>query len=200
MSGSPPTGDAGAQGLDIGTLRAQIPVQATDQSGDPDDRALDRHHLRVVAMEPAIGPALDRFHEALSVDTTRSRFLGVHPHLSPAELMRFTHVDHDEREALVVVDPQGEVVAVGRFDRLPDQPSHAEVAFVVADAWQHRGVGSALFTRLTARACELGVTRLVADTLASNRAMRTVFRHGGHPVREDLGAGVVTVTIELTPS
>ena len=70
----------------------------------------------------------------------------------------------------------------------------------MADAWQHAGIGSALFARLAARARAVGIERLVADTLAGNRAMRAVFRHAGHPVDEHLVDGVVAVTIELSPT
>ncbi len=97
----------------------------------------------------------------------------------------------------MALDDAGEIVAVARFDRVTSRT--AEVAFVVADAWQHRGIGAALFTGLAGRAQELGIDQLVADTLAGNRAMRAVFRHAGHAVDEQLASGVVTVTIELSP-
>lgn len=46
-------------------------------------------------------PWLNRFHERLSRETTRLRFFNLHPHLTPRELERFTHVDHRDREAIV---------------------------------------------------------------------------------------------------
>ena len=155
--------------------------------------------LRVEPMEPALAAALVRFHESLSPATTRSRFFVAHPHLTIEEVTRFTEVDHDEREALVVLDGDRELVAVARFDRLAPGSAVAEVAFVVADAWQHRGIGAAVFGALVERATELGVRRFVADTLAGNRAMRTVFRHAGYPLTEVVADGVVQVTIELEP-
>lgn len=160
--------------------------------------ALDRLGLRVVPMSADHAAALVRFHDTLSVETTRSRFFSVHPHLSATEVTRFTTVDHQEREALVALDAGGEIVAVARFD--VTAPGTAEVAFVVADAWQHAGIGSALFARLAVRARAVGIERLVADTLAGNRAMRAVFRHAGHHVDEHLVDGVVAVTIELSPT
>lgn len=167
-------------------------------SHDPDQ--LERLGLRVVAMSPELAPALDRFHEHLSPATIRNRFFSMHPHLSSAELDRFTSVDHDDREALVALDGEGEIVAVARFDRLAPGSTVAEVAFVVADAWQRRGVGGALFARLAARAREVGLTRLVADTQADNQAMRSVFRHAGLTHRETLQQGFVQVTMDLAPT
>jgi RimJ/RimL family protein N-acetyltransferase len=167
----------------------------SDHRAAPD--AIDEWGLRVVAMTPDLGAALEAFHETLTVATTRSRFFAVHPHLSPAEVTRFTTVDHRDREALVALDPAGAIVGVARFDRLVSGSPIAEVAFVVADEWQHRGIGAALFRRLVSRAVELGVERLVADTLAGNRAMRAVFRHAGFPCQEQLADGIVRVTIEV---
>jgi GNAT superfamily N-acetyltransferase len=141
---------------------------------------------------------LDQFHHTLSGETIRSRFFSVHPQLSDQELHRFTHVDHLDREALVAVD-QGEIVGVARFDRLGDGGDEAEVAFVVADTWQGRGLGTVLFERLAARAREVGISRFVADTLFVNRRMLAVFRATGLQHAERLDGGVVHVVLELGP-
>jgi RimJ/RimL family protein N-acetyltransferase len=161
------------------------------------DDAIDRAGLRVAPMTPAHAAPLVRFHETLTPRTTRSRFFAVHPHLSVAEIERFTDVDHEDREALVVLDADGELVAVARFDRLAPGAAIAEVAFVVADAWQHRGLGAALFARLARRAATMGITCFRADTLVENQAMRAVFRHAGYPVVEVFADGIVRVTIDL---
>ena len=141
---------------------------------------------------------LDHFHHTLSSETIRLRFFGVHPDLSDQELHRFTHVDHVNREALVAVHG-GEIVGVARLDRLSDGGDEAEVAFVVADAWQGRGLGTVLFEQLAARARELGVSRFVADTLFHNRRMLAVFRATGLPHAERIQGGVVHVVLELDP-
>jgi GNAT superfamily N-acetyltransferase len=139
---------------------------------------------------------LEDFHSTLSPETTRLRFFHLHPELSEREIHRFTHVDHEDREALVAVH-DGRIIGVARFDRLGDGSSEAEVAFVVADAWQGRGLGSVLFRRLAARAGELGVRQLVAETLFRNRRMLAVFRHSGLPCAETLEGDVVRVTLDL---
>jgi RimJ/RimL family protein N-acetyltransferase len=149
----------------------------------------------VVPIEPADAERLLQFHRRLSAETIRRRFFSIHPELSPDELHRFTNVDHLDREAFVAV-ADGEIVAVGRFDRAPDA-SDAEVAFVVADGWQGRGVGTALLRRVISRARQVGVRRLVAQTLSGNQAMLAVFRHSGCTVRERAAQGVVDVTIDL---
>jgi GNAT superfamily N-acetyltransferase len=123
------------------------------------------------------------------------RFFSFHPELSPDELHRFTHVDHRDREAIVASDGT-EIVGVARFDRGPD-PSVAEVAFVVADSWQGRGLGSLLFRRLAERARAVGVRVLMAETLPDNTAMLAVFHHGGLPWTSAFGDGVVQLEMQL---
>ena len=138
---------------------------------------------------------LARFHHTLSPETTRLRFFTFHPELSADELFRFTHVDHRDREALVAV-VDGEIVAVARFDRL-EGGDDAEAAFVVADSWQGRGLGTLLFRALAARAREVGIKRFRAETLAENQRMLRVFHHAGLPYQHRFEDGVVQLTLEL---
>lgn len=148
-------------------------------------------------MAPDFADALVRFHEQLSSVTTYRRFFGAHPRLTNDELSRFTHVDHRDREALVVLDPTGEIIAVSRFDRHGPGSTTAEVAFVVSDPWQHRGVGTILLDHLVEQGRAVGVTRFVADTLATNHAMRQVFRYCGLPVAESVEYGIAQFVIDL---
>jgi GNAT superfamily N-acetyltransferase len=155
----------------------------------------DGTSVRLEPMRAEDEGRLLRFHETLSPETTRLRFFTFHRHLSEDELHRFTHVDHRDREAmLAVVD--GEIIGVARFDRLPGT-ADAEVAFVVADAWQGRGVGTVLLGGLVGRAREVGVTRFVADTLSGNWRMLNVFSHSGLPMTQAWDPDLVRVTLRL---
>jgi RimJ/RimL family protein N-acetyltransferase len=155
-------------------------------------------HDRIAVIRPIAatdGASLDRFHEGLSDETTRMRFFVLHPHLTPSEVDRFVHVDHHDREALVAI-ADDEIVGVGRFERLADS-NDAEVAFVVTDMWQGRGVGTSLFTALVERARSEGVERLVAETLGDNHRMLAVFHHAGHVVESSIEAGVIRVVLDV---
>lgn len=154
--------------------------------------------VAIVPMHSTDSDRLMRFHGTLSAETTYSRFFSFHPELTSAEVQHFTHVDHRDREALVAV-ADDEIVAVARFDRLPEIVE-AEVAFVVADSWQGRGLGSLLFDRLVELARVVGVERFVADTLTHNRRMLAVFRHAGLPITERVEEGVVRLTLQLDPA
>ena len=95
-------------------------------------------------------------------------------------LERFVNVDHQHREALVAVF-DGDILGVARYDALAD-PVLAEVAFVVEDAHQGKGIATLLLHRLADAAAERGITEFRAMTLAENREMRNVFLHSGYAV------------------
>jgi RimJ/RimL family protein N-acetyltransferase len=145
-------------------------------------------------IEPSDADALVRFHERLSPESIRMRYFSSHPHLSQIETARLTTVDHRDRQAFVVV-ADGEIVGVGRYVRA--NTDDAEVAFIIADAWQGRGLGSVLLQQLAGHARRCGFRRLTASTLAHNRPMLAVFRGSGMPMRMSLDAGVVDVSLTL---
>ena len=177
-------------------------VDPTRPGADPGPRELvllrDGTTADLVAMDPADEVRLLRFHGTLSADTTYLRYFSPHPHLSQDELHRFTHVDHQDREAVVAL-VDDEIVGVARFDRIDHGPE-AEVAFVVSDAWQGRGLGTALFRHLVDRAVAAGVQRFTAETLPHNRRMLAVFCHAGLPHTTRFADGVVDVVIDLPPA
>ncbi len=148
-------------------------------------------------IRPDDGPGLRRFHRHLSRRTTYLRFFGVHPELSSQEVDRFTHVDYQDRLALVA-EVDDELVAVGRYDRTPHS-TEAEVAFVVADAYQHHGLGTCLLDDLAAAAWQRGITTFTAMTLTENRTMRDVFRASGFPVASRLDRETVFLRFPIDP-
>ena len=146
-------------------------------------------------IESSDADRLMRFHEALSTETIRRRYFSRHPHLKDSELVHLTSVDHVAREAVVAI-VDDEIVAVGRYERL-DDPSVAEVAFVVADPWQGKGLGHQLLQRLAEAATAVGIRSFVADSLVENRRMLGVFLSSGFVVRSHTSDGVTTVEIDL---
>ena len=118
----------------------------------------DGRVVQVRPIDPTDAARLVHFHESLSPETTRLRFFTPHPYLSEAEVARFTTVDHHDREALVAL-ADDELIGVARFDREAGSQD-ADVAFVVADAWQGSGVASLLLEHLAARARTEGLTTL----------------------------------------
>ncbi len=167
--------------------------------GSRDDIEL-RNGTRVQVRPVASGDAaaLLRFHQRLSSETIRRRYFGAHPRLSEVEAELFTTVDHHDREALVAV-VGSQIIGVARYERTM-APTDAEVAFVIDDPWQGHGLGTALLERLTTRAREEDVHRLVAETLSENRAMLTVFSRAGFVLAGswDHGVGLWVRTLDTT--
>ena len=154
--------------------------------------------FRLRPIRPDDAPRLVSFHRELSPHSVYMRFFTFHPTLSDAEVARFTTVDYVDRLALVATVGD-RLVAVGRFDRAPGE-TEAEVAFIVADEYQHHGIGTLLLDELARAARERGVETFKADTLAENSAMLDVFRHAGFPVTSSIEYGTVTLRfpIQLT--
>ncbi len=124
--------------------------------------------------------------DRLSPETRYRRFFAPLDRLTEQDLRYLTEVDHHDHEALVGLDPKdGSIVGVARFIR-SDDPLEAEVAVVVDDPWQGRGVASALLERLIERARDEGIDHFIALLLSENADAIELFRHiapGGSWVR-----------------
>lgn len=155
----------------------------------------DGASVQIRPMHRTDADRLVRFHHGLSPETTRLRFFTFHPELSPREVEHFTHVDHRDREALVAT-VDDDIIGVARWDRVA-APNSAEVAFVVADDWQGRGIGQALLMALAKRARGAGVDTFVAQVLPDNTKMLAVFRAAGSAMKHNLADGVIDVEIPL---
>ncbi|PXY19552.1 bifunctional GNAT family N-acetyltransferase/acetate--CoA ligase family protein [Prauserella muralis] len=152
-------------------------------------------HLRPVVPTDADG--LVALHGRLSERTRYLRYFGAYPRIPARDLERFSTVDHHDRVAFVALLGD-DVVAVGRYERLDE--SSAEVAFVVDDAHQGRGLGSILLEHLAAAASESGLRRFVAEVLAENSAMIRVFRDAGYQVSRAFEEGVVHLEFDIDPT
>ena len=154
--------------------------------------------LRVRPISAGDRDALRDAFEKLSPESRYRRFLAPVQHLSAAQVGAFTRVDHDSQEALVAIDPQGEIVGVARFVRDAARSDTAEVAVTIADEWQHCGVGTALLHRLAERAEDLGIERFVATCLIGNNDMLQLLREVGISfTTAGASCGAIEVEVEL---
>jgi acetyl coenzyme A synthetase (ADP forming)-like protein len=156
---------------------------------------VDGTTVHVRPIRPDDADDLVAFHARLSPQSVYRRFFTPHPVLRPDEVERFTTVDYRNRFALVALI-DGQLSAVARFER-QDDSTQAEVAFVVEDRHQGRGVGTLLLELLAAAARERGVRRFVAETLLENAAMLAVFRDAGFPLERTFDAGVASVSFPV---
>ncbi|MCL3818564.1 bifunctional acetate--CoA ligase family protein/GNAT family N-acetyltransferase [Aeromicrobium wangtongii] len=152
---------------------------------------------RVAQLRPIQETDADRFIEFYSRVSDESkyfRFFAPYPTLSAKDVKRFTSVDHDRRVAFVVT-MHSAIIGVGRYDAVSDE--EAEVAFLVEDAQQGRGVGQLLLEHLAQAGRERGIRRFVADVLPANARMQQIFREMGYQIQGMIEDGVQRLTFEL---
>jgi acetyltransferase len=122
-------------------------------------------------LHPNDEPMLRAWFKSLSPQSRYHRFHGQVAELSPAAWRYLTRIDqHDHVGILAMMD--GELVGVGRMIRLSDAPDIAEVAFLIGDGQQRRGIGSVLRDLLVQIGRSRGYRRLYAFVLPENIAIR----------------------------
>ena len=158
----------------------------------------DGQSLRLRSPMSADTDALVAFFNGLSERSRYLRFQGTVA-LDTALVMPFLEPDWNERGSLVgttQVEGKERLVALASFARLRD-PTTAEVAFAVADDQQGKGIGTRLLEQLAELAGSTGIHRFVAEVLAENVAMLSVFAEAGFDLSRELGGGVVEVTFPI---
>ena len=117
----------------------------------------------------------------LSDESTYRRFMAfkrIHPH---EDMQKLVDLDSEQNMALVVCIPHGageDIVAMARYDVTP-ATNLADIAFVVRDEWQGKGIGTLLLTRMCEIARARGLSGFTADVLRTNRPMISVFQNSG---------------------
>jgi acyl-CoA synthetase (NDP forming)/RimJ/RimL family protein N-acetyltransferase len=152
-------------------------------------------HIRPIRPEDA--DLLVQFYERVSERSKYYRFFSPMPHLSDRDVTRFTQVDHDRRVAFVLT-LQGQMIAVGRYDVVKD--GEAEVAFLVEDQHQGRGIAQILLEHLAQAGRERGVERFVAEVLPDNQRMIQTFRDAGYRVVSAYDEGVLQLEFPIEPT
>ncbi len=196
------------------TSTRQGPPTATTPDGHPSREPWDypRHWIAdvlasdggVVHLRPIVPDDADRvvaFHGRLSERTRYMRYFGPTPTLPPREVARMTTVDYQKRVAIVAV-LGGEIIAIGLYEGLgfDGKPESAEVAFVVADDHQGRGLGPILLEHLAGIAAENGFTRFEAEVLSENPNMVAVFRDAGYQLSRSFDGSTVHVEFLIDPT
>ncbi|MER5181980.1 GNAT family N-acetyltransferase [Streptomyces sp. NPDC002896] len=160
--------------------------------------------IRPITIEDA--DRLVSFYEQVSDESKYYRFFAPYPRLSAKDVHRFTHHDYVDRVGLAAT-VGGEFIATVRYDRInahgmpASAPAdEAEVAFLVQDAHQGRGVASALLEHIGAVARERGIRRFAAEVLPANTKMIKVFTDAGYTQQRSFEDGVVRLEFDLEPT
>lgn len=178
-------------------LHASLPEDALRLTGTL--RLRDGAVVGVRPLRPDDCQRIQALHSRLSFDTIVFRFFRALPRLNDDTARHLTHLDYESRMALAATLDEGadeRILAVVRYERIG--PETGEVAFVVEDAWQGRGIATALLHLLARYARSHGFTSLVAITMGDNVRMLEVLRHCGFPTFARYDSGEIHVTLDIT--
>jgi acyl-CoA synthetase (NDP forming)/RimJ/RimL family protein N-acetyltransferase len=152
-------------------------------------------HIRPIRPDDA--DLLVEFYSRVSAESKYYRFFSPMPVLSERDVRRFTQVDYVSRVAFILTVAD-EMIAVGRYDAI--DKDRAEVAFLVEDKHQGRGIGQLLLEHLAQAGRERGIERFVAEVLPDNQAMIHTFRDAGYRVASAYDGGVMELTFKIDPT
>jgi RimJ/RimL family protein N-acetyltransferase len=155
----------------------------------------DGTRIQLRPIRPDDQAGLIEFYDRLSRHTAYQRFFTVMQRLPPDWAKLLATVDYRRRLALVA-EHAGldglELAAVGRYEPT-DREDTAEVAFVVQDGWQNRGLGTILFQSVLAAAADRGIRRFVAYVLADNSRMLDLIRRCSDVEQRKIEQGIVEI-------
>lgn len=196
----------------MGTMPAATPEMARPQP-EPYEGAVPAEAARLAgpltlrdgsvvymrAIRPDDTERLQAFHGRLSPDSVVYRYFQSVPILSNERAEHLTHVDYEQRMALVATmaaDADAPIIAVVRYEGI--DATTAEAAFLVEDRWQGQGISTELFKSLTAYARRRGITTIIAETMTSNVRMLKVLRHAGFPYTMHYESGCVELRLDIS--
>jgi acetyltransferase len=150
-------------------------------------------------IRPEDEPAMVRFHETLSERSVYLRYfhlMNLEQRTQHERLTRICFIDYDREMALVAETADHEILGVGRLTKLHGC-KEAEVAVLISDKWQGRGLGKELLARLLIVGADEKLTRLTADILPDNRGVMRVCEKLGFSLKHSLDDEVVHAAFAL---
>lgn len=180
-------------------------IQIRDQVPYPSHRVVDvglrdGSTIRVRPVKASDGPDLLDLFDRISNESNRFRFHGLR-HVTSNEIASFVDVDYSRRFGLVGETSMGDehrLIALASYVAVED--GIAEVAFLVDDPFQGRGIASILTEHLAEAASEAGIATFRADIMSGNADMLEVVRALELPLRSTASAGVVHCEFPTSPT
>jgi len=161
-------------------------------------------HVLIRPIRPEDEPAMAKFHETLSDRSVYLRFFHMDKlssRIAHARLLRKCFIDYDREIALVAerlnpANAEHEIMAVGRLTQSPGS-KEAEVAVLVADQFQHGGLGSELLRRLIQVGRDEKLQRITATILPENMTMRALAARHGFELVKSADLSAIRIVLEL---
>jgi acyl-CoA hydrolase len=151
-------------------------------------------------IKPTDEPALSEMLYSLSEESVHTRYMTRTVAFPHRDIQQLTNIDYKNNLAIVGVVPGvsgEEIVAIAQY--FLDPKTHAaEVAFLVQDEWQQKGMGTFLLDYITKIARQRGVKRFYAKVLPNNRPMLAIFHNSGYKVNTEFDGDVYNISYDLT--
>jgi RimJ/RimL family protein N-acetyltransferase len=154
--------------------------------------------VTIRALKPEDRSAMLSAVRRVSSESIYRRFFGPKRGFTEKETEFYVNVDFVTHVALVAVVDEGRketIIGAGRY--IVAEPGKAELAFAIIDEYQGQGIGTALLRHLVSIARNTGLQQLVAEVLAENAPMLTLFRKSGFTFKKAGDAGTVHAVLEL---
>lgn len=153
----------------------------------------DGTRLSFRPIHPTDEPRMRDLFYALSQETIYYRFMHRMDRIPRRQIQEFVYIDHRNEVTIVATIPEAhgeDIIAIGAY-YLDPKTNRAEVAFVVRDTWQNRGIGSFLNRYLASIARRNGIGGFTAEVLRENKGMQAIFHNSGFNVSSHITEGVV---------
>lgn len=155
----------------------------------------DGQSVLMRAATPADVPMVETFMDGLSLQTLQMRFMAGVAKVSRRFIEDICVNDPRDRFCLIAIvgaEPDDRVVGLGNYIGLGGR-KRAEVAFMVADDHQDRGIGTLVLERLAGIAAGNGYVGFEAEVLSDNQQMINVFRSSGFEAKQAFEGGSIHV-------
>jgi GNAT superfamily N-acetyltransferase len=177
-------------------LAAQLELRAV---GPPAPERIvllrDGSEVQMRCAEPSDAPLVAALHARCSPESRRARLLSPTPQLPPGELAELLGEPGTGSAVLAVTTDGGSAVGVATL--APEQTATTRCAVLVEDAWQGRGLGTALLRRAADMAVERGALELVGTARANETALIRLLRRAGLRPSTTLVDGAVRLRAPL---
>jgi len=150
-------------------------------------------------VKPSDEPALAEMLYSLGEEAVRTRFFTYTKRFPHRDVQQLTNIDYQHDLAIVGVVPgvgDEQIVAIAQYF-LDPKTMVAEIAFIVQDDWQQKGMGTFLLQYLTQIGRQRGISRFVANVLPENKAMLAVFHNSGYKVNTEFDGGSYHIQYDL---
>ena len=159
----------------------------------------DGQQLNFRAIHPTDEPRMRDLFYKLSEATIYYRFMSHQKRVSRQQIQDFVYIDHRNDVTIVGTVPEAhgdDIIAVGSY-YLDPKTNLAEVAFVVGDKWQNRGIGTFLLKHLMRIARRNGIRGFTAEVLIENKPMQAVINKANCKIKSKFAGNVYSYEMEF---